>query len=36
MKLCIDWEAVHQDWLASGLSVCRRLPETTVPLLFTG
>ena len=20
MKLCIDWEAVHQDWLASGLS----------------
>ena len=20
MKLCIDWEAVHYDWLASGLS----------------
>lgn len=20
MKLCIDWEAVHQDWQASGLS----------------
>ena len=20
MKLCIDWQAVHQDWLASGLS----------------
>lgn len=20
MKLCIDWETVHQDWLASGLS----------------
>ena len=20
MKLCVDWEAVHQDWLASGLS----------------
>ena len=19
MKLCIDWEAVHHDWLASGL-----------------
>lgn len=20
MKLCIDWEAIHQDWQASGLS----------------
>ena len=20
MKLCIDWEAAHQDWLAFGLS----------------
>lgn len=20
MKLCIDWETVHKDWLASGLS----------------
>ena len=20
MKLCIDWEAVHQDWQASGVS----------------
>ena len=20
MKPCIDWETVHQDWLASGLS----------------
>ena len=20
MKLCVDWEAVHHDWLASGLS----------------
>ena len=31
MRLCIDWEAVHQDWLASGLSKNRYFLSGCLP-----
>ena len=36
MKLCIDWEAIHQDWQASGLSKNRyflsgRIEKASLP-----